>query len=269
MLVFDFLRLLDQRIEPSLCKVHLATHNGIEDPFQVYLTGGFDEWQARQARKNFPRQYVVSLVQLKEKNHWLYVGTYESFGCVQHPSEGVVYKLKPLEYSMEFAGKLTGTFERPGRQPYLNGELVAPQFHLYELSPQKRQLEDFPGFKKVNLSFSDLSLIVRQHIPSWRAALENAAGVYLISDEHDGKLYVGSATGEGGIWARWCEYLNGHGENVNLRKLIKDAGLTRASSFHFSILEIADTHTSKADILTREAHWKDVLLSRLHGLNGN
>lgn len=119
------------------------------------------------------------------------------------------------------------------------------------------------------MSFSELRVIVRQSIPSWRAALENVAGVYLISDGETGKLYVGSATGESGIWSRWSAYLNGHGDNVRLRKVIDESSAARAEQFHFSVLEIADTHTKPEEVLQREAHWKEVLLSRLHGHNGN
>jgi len=152
---------------------------------------------------------------------------------------------------------------------YLNGETVAPTCRVQEVRAAKIPLADFPGFKKVNVSFSELAVIVRQGTPSWRAALENVAGVYLISDGLTGKLYVGSATGAGGIWSRWCVYLNGHGENVRLRKLIGEGGAARAEYFHFSVLEIADAHTKPEEVLQREAHWKEVLLSRLHGHNGN
>jgi len=98
----------------------------------------------------------------------------------------------------------------------------------------------------------------------------NVAGVYLISDTETGKLYVGSASGEGGLWQRWTSYAcDGHGGNIELRKLLADAGPERANKFHHSILEIADLHASREDILCRESHWKDVLMSRSHGLNAN
>ncbi len=235
-----------------------------------YLEGRFDSWQAWQEIKSFERPYVVSFIKApKRANRWLYVGAYAQSGRKPHPIKGVVYDLTPLPASLEFAGRLTCSYDRKGRQAYRFGETVAPTCDVYELNAEKLHLTEFPGFKKVNVSFGELARIVRQSIPSWRAALENVAGVYLISDQLDGKLYVGSATGAGGIWARWCEYLNGHGENVRLRKLIKEGGAARAEHFHFSVLEIADTHTSGADVLLREGHWKEVLLTRLHGHNGN
>lgn len=269
MRLFDLLYLQEPLLVPRECKVHLASWNGSENPLQVYLAGGFDTWQSWQTRRNFERPYVVSLIQLTDKFMWLYVGSYEQTGSVEHSTEGVTYHMNQIPSSMELAGRAVCNYDRPGRQAYLRGETVAPTCHVHEVRAEKIHLAEFPGFKKVNVSFGELGVIVRQAIPSWRAALENVAGVYLISDRSDGKLYVGSATGAGGIWARWCEYLNGHGENARLRTLIKSGGAARAEHFHFSVLEIADTHTSSADVLQREAHWKEVLLSRLHGHNGN
>lgn len=269
MLFFDLLRLQEPTLEPQKCKVHLAGWNGTEDPLQVYLAGKFDNWQSWQTKRNFERQFVVSLIQLKAKNRWLYVGSFESVGCSPHIKSGVSYDLRPVPSSMGLAGRLVCNFERSGRQAYVFGESVAPSCELHEVYPEKLHLADFPGYKRVNVSFGELGLIVRQAVPSWQAALESVAGVYLVSDGLTGKLYVGSATGEGGIWSRWSAYLNGHGDNVRLRQLIKEGGATRAEHFHFSVLEIADTHTSPAEVLRREEHWKEVLLSRLHGHNGN
>lgn len=90
------------------------------------------------------------------------------------------------------------------------------------------------------------------------------------SDTETGHLYVGSASGAGGLWQRWSDYAaTGHGGNVELKAIINGLSLDRAKPFRFSILEIADIHTGDADVLAREAHWKLVLLSRSHGLNGN
>jgi hypothetical protein len=127
-----------------------------------------------------------------------------------------------------------------------------------------------PGFRVVNLAKADLDLIVAKGLESWRTALSNVAGVYLISDTTTGKLYVGSALGAGGIWQRWCCYANDcHGGNVELKRLIEMEGRQRANAFRFTVLEIADIHASKDDILCRESLWKRVLLTRLHGHNAN
>jgi hypothetical protein len=92
----------------------------------------------------------------------------------------------------------------------------------------------------------------------------------LITDTKTGKLYVGSATGEGGIWSRWSDYSkNGHGGNKELIKILKDEGAEYSDNFQYSVLEIADTHSSKDDVLERESYWKNVLCSRDFGYNAN
>ena len=146
---------------------------------------------------------------------------------------------------------------------------VAERVTVHEIKAEPLYLLEFPGFKKVDLAFADLAVLVRQRTTSWRVALSNVAGIYLVSDPEGGKLYVGSATGDGGLWNRWCQYVDGHGNNVELFKLIMELGTERASSFRFSILEIADVHASRDEILERESHWKRVLLSRSHGYNAN
>ena len=39
--------------------------------------------------------------------------------------------------------------------------------------------------------------------------------------------------------------------------------------FRYSVLEIADVLTSREEILERESHWKDILMTRSYGLNAN
>ena len=97
----------------------------------------------------------------------------------------------------------------------------------------------------------------------------NIKGVYLISDKVTGGQYVGKASGGDGIWSRWTSYAkNGHGGNVELKKLLRQKGVGHVTNLQYSILEIADTHASDADILQRESYWVRALGSRVHGLNG-
>jgi hypothetical protein len=58
MRVFDMIRLLVPELEPQSSKVHLANHNGLDDPLDVFLAGRFPGWQSYQAQKNFERQFV-------------------------------------------------------------------------------------------------------------------------------------------------------------------------------------------------------------------
>lgn len=270
MLLFDLVRLMDGRVTPQATKVHLAGWNGTEDPLRVYFQGEFDEWQAWQTQKNFELPFVVSLIQMPERDQWLYVGTYASAGQRYDEAEQRYhYELTPVASCAEVAGRLIVQHARSGRSAYRYADGIAEQLTVRELKPERIHQEEFPGFKKVDLAFVDLAVIARQQTTSWRVALSNVAGVYLVSDHDGGKLYVGSATGEGGLWNRWCQYVDGHGNNLELYKLITELGAERARAFRFSILEIADVHASREEILERETHWKRVLLSRRHGYNAN
>lgn len=268
--LFDLLGLLDARVTGKRSKVHLACHNGIEDPLRVYFEGKFDEWQSWQNKRNFRLEFVVSLIQLSERDRWLYAGTYAATGFNwQARRKEYRYTLDPLPTCSELGGRLIVDFHRPGRASYLLAETHCQKMTVHEIRPDRMHLQEFPGFKAVDLGWPDLEIVVRQNTTSWRTALSNVAGVYLISDPADGKLYVGCATGEGGIWARWSQYVDGHGNNIELRKLIAKVGKERARDFRFSILEIADVHASREEIVERENHWKRVLLSRTHGYNAN
>lgn len=277
MRVFDMIRLLVPELEASSTKIHLAGWNGINDPLDVFLAGQFEEWQRWQTQKNFERRFVLSLIKVAARDQWLFAGVHRVLGpCVLGPDplDGSKqcwrYPTEEVAAAAELSGRLVAQFTRPGRQSYLVAEKWIDQITLAEVYPQRLSIGEFPGFRAVDLSFDELRLVVGHGLESWRSALSNVAGVYLISDGTTGKLYVGSASGAGGIWQRWSDYsATGHGGNAELRALVDGDGVDHAKHFRFSVLEIADVHTGEADVLARECHWKRVLLSREHGLNGN
>ena len=267
--VFDLLKLLDPAISPAQAKIHLAGWNGKEHPLDEYLAGRFEEWQRWQSRKNFERPAVLSLIQYQVSDRWLFAGLFDSHGAAQR-GDLWYYDLRERPAGRAFCGRLVVQFERPGRNSYLDADRWASALLVHQLLPEPCSVADFPGYRAVDVSKSILDTIVRLAPASWRTALSSVAGVYLISDTRTGKLYVGSATGEGGIWGRWVAYAQtGHGGNVLLRQVLDREGADRVSDFRYSILEIADIHDSEADVLARESHWKRVLVSRDHGWNAN
>ena len=277
MRIFDMIRLLVPEIEPHTTKVHLAGHNGLEDPLDVFLAGDFPAWQKTQNQKNFERPYILSLIKMPQRDRWLFAGVHRVLGQATWGPDAWVgrgecwnYPLEEMEAASQLTGRLVINFTRPGRNSYLIAEKWIDAITLAEIYARRRSIGEFPGYRSVALTFDELRLVAGQGLASWRAALSSVGGVYLISDTESGDLYVGSATGAGGIWQRWSDYAaTGHGGNVELRALVNGDGIDRAKPFRFSILEIADVHTGEADVLARESHWKSVLLSREHGLNGN
>lgn len=269
---FDLLQLASPDLAPTDTKIHLATWNGREDPLDLYRVGTFDSWQASQNQRNFERDYVLSLIDMKG-GRWLFAGLFTAHG-VEVKQDATRryfdYDLRRVDACDDLAGRLVVAFQRTGRQSYLLAERWAETMTVSEILPARLSIGEFPGFSAVDIGKAELDVIVARRIESWRAALSSVGGVYLISDPVSGRLYVGSASGEGGIWQRWASYSeSGHGGNVELRKLLEVDGPQRCDAFRFSILEIADVATGQDAILSRESHWKDVLMTRRFGLNAN
>ena len=129
----------------------------------------------------------------------------------------------------------------------------------------KKSIGDFHSFSLVELNFQDLKNLIQ--FPdtnlTWLKTLSSVNGVYLIKDKTSGKLYVGSAYGDKGIYGRWSAYAkNGHGGNLELKDL-------DPSSFQFSILEIVPATTTADEVIECENRWKAKLGTRQFGLNKN
>jgi len=142
---------------------------------------------------------------------------------------------------------------------------------VVEIRPAGRALPPFRDYLRVHLTFEDLRRLAAQPDAhrDWVAGLSAVGGVYLIVDSLTGQQYVGSATGMGGIWQRWCDYAeSGHGNNLKLRELC-DRGLAHPQAFRFSILETFSRTLSREEALAMEAFFKQKLGTRAFGLNAN
>jgi len=279
--LFEMLAHIDEEISPDRCKVHLASSNSYEDPLELYLNGTFDEWQRGQKQKNFRLDLIVSLIQLPEPGRWLFVGVHDVKGLEQDVNGDEWFKGEngQVEYhyltskrdsTERLSGRLVVAFKRTAQQYILLGEKCADSMLVAEIYPERIQIAEFSGYMNTTITKQKLDTIVRMQIPSWKSALSSVSGVYVIADRHTGKLYVGSATGERGIWGRWSGYSStGHGGNKDLRKLLKEKGIEYAANSQYGILETGDSRASESDILERESYWKELLLSREHGNNSN
>lgn len=129
----------------------------------------------------------------------------------------------------------------------------------------KKSIGDFQSFSLVDINHKELKNIF--DFPdtnlTWLKALSSVNGVYLIKDKSTGKLYVGSAYGESGIYGRWAAYAkNGHGGNLELKDL-------DPTNFQFSILEIVPGTATADSVIECENRWKEKLGTRNFGLNRN
>ncbi len=266
LLLVDILRLSGVALDDW--KIHFATTSDTS-PLDAFLGGTFKEWQEHQTRRNFECSRVLSLIQLGP-DRWLFAGVYAVDGREAGTITAHRYNTTNVPVGDELVGRIVVRFSKSFRQSYVHGAEYGPQLEVQEILPQRLAVEDFPGFRRVRISHERLRLIVRDQLPSWRAALSSARGVYLVADTKVGGLYVGSACGVGGFWQRWQDYVStGHAGNLGLRALLAEHGDAHPAHFQYSILEVAANDATNDEIVSREQHWKDVLLSRDRGLNCN
>lgn len=245
-------------------KIHCATGStDVYAPKKSFMNGKFKEWQEEQNQKNFERKYILSLI-FGDKDEWLFAGIYESLNVKQNDNGRFVYETKLLDVANEFIGRTVFKFKKDFRNSYLCLENHIENINLLEIKKEVVK-PMFPGYDNVNVSWQDLSDNIESD--SWRTALENQKGVYLITDKSNGKHYVGSAYGQDMILGRWRNYVqNGHGGNKDLKALGFDY---IKENFQYSILEIFKSTTDDNTIIDRESWWKEVLMTRDFGYNKN
>jgi len=252
-------------------KIHCATGKRTS-PLEAFFDGKFKEWQESQNQKNFQCDEILSLIHLG-KDKWLFVGIYAVLGVKQRKlrkKTRFYYSTKELDGLDHLTGRAIIQFEKNFRASYLRGEKYADNLIVSEMRDQRMSVGDFPGYNAVLLSYRLLCTIIREDLPSWKSALSNVSGVYIITDNKSGKQYIGSAYGGKGIWQRWTSYAkNGHGGNKELKQLIKQKRKDYIQNFQLSILEVCDLNSSEEYVVSRETHWKDVMRTREFGYNSN
>lgn len=263
----DFLTAYNIPLNNENYKIHLAVESS-SNPLHAFFQGTFEDWQADQKNKNFECEHVVSFIHLGDKK-WLFAGVHKVLS-VRANGKRFTYKTELLPNQDAIYGKAIIYYERKSRNSYRWGHTIDEACFLGELLPQRMTVQQYPGHNNVRISYDVLATIIKQNEPSWKGALANIKGIYLITDLSCGKHYVGKADGQDGIWHRWTAYAkNGHGDNVELKKVLNKLGKSHMSNFHFSLLEIADFRTDDDKINERESHWKEILGSRIFGYNGN
>ena len=260
---------------PEDYKLHLACRSGDEDPldFFVHDQKRWESWNQEKAVNHFNRKFIFGLINFwPEQDRWLFGGAWK-VNDSKYKHGWWKYDISLVEPCKPFIGRLKLSLERPGRIKAVCLEKHYSKLVVTEILPTRYTGEDFCGFDNIDIEFWRLEEIIRQQQPGWKAALESVKGVYLITDTRNGKRYVGSAYNEGGIWSRWASYSSsGHGHNKELKKVISTKReLDKARKFfRFALLEHFSTKTDNDFIISREAYWKDVLLSRgKRGYNKN
>lgn len=240
------------------------------NPLEVFKSGQFDtllegQYWNYSSRKSYKvGDTTIGLVRMNRKDLWLlfHVGRVTKD---LDKFEAMGYEYEPLPEYEKYVGRMIIRFKNKSQAMVRKASAVLPDCELAQILPGVFEDDLFPGYDKVNVAWSDLERLLSNE--SWRTALENQKGVYLITDSSNGKLYVGSAYGQQMLLGRWRVYSkNGHGGNVELKKL----SLSHIrENFRYSILEIFKSTTDDAEILARESWWKAVLSTQDFGYNRN
>ena len=168
---------------------------------------------------------------------------------------GVGYQFKDLPQYNKYIGRIVVRFKNNSQKLVRKGDTTLPQCTIEEILPNIYNNDHFPGYMNVNVSWKSLSILINK--PSWRTALGNQKGVYLLIDTNTGKQYVGSAYGQDMLLGRWETYINTYNGGNKLLKNLKDSYIQ--DYFYFTILETFNQNTADQIIINRESFWKDVL----------
>ena len=269
--------------EPNLKRVKVVRHKDARFDLEALRSSGwFETYQKYQAKPVFDGCDNIVVFMGEEHGASRFLGSYKldaRIAVAESPplppecphigwaDDGFYYALTKQEGFEDLEDRLIidwGKGTKTWHQWYTDRPVI-------EIRPRGRALPPFRDYLRVHLSFSDLGLLAAQPDAhrDWVAGLSAVGAIYLIVNSLTGEQYVGSATGNGGLWQRWCEYAKtGHGGNLRLKDLCsQDSG--DPGAFMFSILETFSRSLSRAEALDFEAFFKRKLGTRAFGLNAN
>ncbi len=258
-------------VDPA--SVHLVRHHQKgptgKSPFVLWRTNPqlLELYQRIQHRKVFAVGNAVASFVVDPVGATLFVGLYHaiSIGIVPVGTIDLIsnedvsglnlYELERDDRLSEYQGRLViqwgdgyrAWVQRAGRQP-------KPVIEL------RRDLSDerFPGFLKFVSQLSELASLY----PEWADRLRDAKGVYLLTCPRTKEQYVGKASGSGGFYERWLQHAALSGDAIRFRS-------RQPSDYQVSILEVAGSAATDAEILAMEQLWIRKLQSVARGLNGS
>lgn len=133
----------------------------------------------------------------------------------------------------------------------------------------------FKSYSDINISFEELTNIIKNEPEDWKVALQAVNAIYMIIDKHNGKQYIGSTYAKGirsgGIWNRWLAYVQtgGHAENRSLKEILDEKGMDYARHFSWIVLETLPLRITDKEVIARENVYKEKFLTRIFGYNNN
>lgn len=277
----SILNLTDEEIENSKIEFNMQAGSGGQSFLDRWLKHSEQEkmsgtcadcsyWGCYGSKRSFyPGQWVFSFARMSD-DEWLLI----SAAIIDSvPDEGwasvtILERYAPLFGRVIIKCKKGNTYSRY----VFHLRKYIDQATVKEILPCLYNGESFEGYDRVHLPFHRLSDIFEGKIlPTYHEALKKITGVYCLTDTHTGKLYIGSATGEGGVAQRWGNYLDSkHGGNKKLIALYEQKGAEYFEKhFTYTLLEYFGLSYDPIRILEREQYWKKCLDTIKNGYNDN
>ncbi len=249
-------------------RVKLVRHKDRRlDLYNMYRTDrrAFLEYQNTQSKDIFKGvDYIVSFIG-EEGVLARFVGVYRIDGRTNN-NGSYVYSMTEVEGYEDLKERVIIRWENAiSWHQWIKNEM-----EILEISPGLHY-KRFTDYFELILDFAELQEIVINQYADWRRVLSAVKGVYLINDTRTGKLYIGSAYGEDGLWGRWSEYVstNGHGGNKALKALIDEDWEYACKHFQFSILMLLPKTVTPDEAVRKEQLFKRKLGTNSFGLNNN
>ncbi len=241
-----------------------------KNPIDFFKNADFDTllraqyWNYSKLKSYKAGQITIGFVKLAQSDQWLlfHVGRITRD---LNKLNGIGYEYEVLSEYEKYFGRLIVRYKNESQNMIRRANSIMDQCEVLQILPDTFDNDIFPGYDKVNLLWHEMSRVLSKE--GWRTALQNQKGVYMITDQSNGKMYVGSAYGDHMILGRWKSYIKiGHGGNVELKKLSFEYIKV---NFKYSILDIFKSTVDDKAILERESWWKMVLQTREFGYNIN
>lgn len=269
----DLLNLSNEELKTV--KVRFNQSNGIENPMDLYLKNPEivnNQWFLWRTKSKLFKVGEIAICLLKLSSDTWLLTTIKKITEDLDVCDSINYKAEELEKYNKFYGRVILKYHKTVQTQVMYLGTVKDELEVLEILPTIFDGDEFAGYDKVSLSYSQLEAIIKLKKQTWIGALENQKAVYLQTDKVTGKLYVGSATSDQGmLLSRWKNYIeNGHGGNVGLKELVREKGFDYIKkNFQYTIIENFNAKVDDHYVLERESYWKEVLRSREFGYNKN
>ena len=246
----------------------LTTYSNTTNPLDFFRSNNNDELMSwlfwNYSKKSFKvGEIVIGLLRL-DGDRWLLFNVSKVTKDLNKFS-GLGFEYEIMSQYQKYFGRVIVEYKNKAQTLIRKASGMLDDCTVAQIIEDKYEDEEFPGYEKVNITWEVMNRVLKKS--SWKTALQNQKGVYLITDSSTGKMYVGSAYGKDMLLGRWEAYLRtGHGGNVDLKefdlKLIKE-------NFKYSILDIFKSTVEDNFIIARENWWKETLMTRAFGYNKN